>query len=166
MLPAFFAAFQFLAGPRSSENWEEDRDDVRFFARLRPRALQARRISFWDPFRRGQPVFGQNPFPSVRRKPTRSIWSRIRVRVRRFRVAEKSSSGDVLVVRLARRGRLAMAFFTSEELNLKKSFFLWVLEIQPVCCRGSEVADLLFVDVDVVQRVASCERGLQIEPVL
>ena len=46
MLPAFFAAFQFLAGPRSSENWEEDRDDVRFFARLRPRALQARRISF------------------------------------------------------------------------------------------------------------------------
>ena len=59
-----------------------------------------------------------------------------------------------------------MAFFTSEELNLKKSFFLWVLEIQPVCRRGGEVSDLLFVDVDVVQRVASCERGLQIEPVL
>ena len=38
--------------------------------------------------------------------------------------------------------------------------------VQPVCCRGSEVADLLFVNVDVVQRVASCERGLQIEPVL
>ena len=59
-----------------------------------------------------------------------------------------------------------MTFFTSEELNLKKSFFLWVLEIQPVCCRGSEVSDLLFVDVDVMQRVASCERGLQVEPVL
>ena len=35
--------------------------------------------------------------------------------------------------------------------------------VQPVCCRGSEVADLLFVDVDVVQRVASCESCLQIE---
>ena len=165
MLPAFFAAFQFLAGPRSSENWEEDRDDVRFFARLRPRALQARRISFWDPFRRGQPVFGQNPFPSVRRKPTRSLWSRIRVRVRRFRVAEKSSSGDILVIRLARRRRLTMTFFTSEELKLKKVISSG-FEIQPVCCRGSEVADLLFVDVDVVQRVASCERGLQVELVL
>ena len=123
MLPAFFAAFQFLAGPRSSENWEEDRDDVRFFARLRPRALQARRISFWASFRRGQPVFGQNPFPSVRRKPTRSIWSRIRVRVRRFRVAEKSSSGHVLVVRLARRGRLTMTFFTSEGAQVKEKLF-------------------------------------------
>ena len=122
MLPAFFAAFQFLAGPRSSENWEEDRDDVRFFARLRPRALQARRIYFWDSFRRGQPVFGQNPFPRVRRKPTRSFWSRIRVGVRRFRVAEKSSPGDVLVVRLARRGRLTMAFLTPKEFKLKTVF--------------------------------------------
>ena len=38
--------------------------------------------------------------------------------------------------------------------------------VQPVCCCGSEVADLLFVDVDVVQRVAPRESGLQIEPVL
>ena len=38
--------------------------------------------------------------------------------------------------------------------------------VQPVCCRGSEVSDLLFVDVDVVQRVAPCESGLQVESVL
>ena len=39
-----------LAGLRFSENWDDDREEVRFFARLLPRALQARGMNIWKTF--------------------------------------------------------------------------------------------------------------------
>ena len=114
MLPAFLAAFQFLAGPLSSENWEDDREEVRFLARLLPRALQVERwVCLWEVFRRNQPVFCQDPLSSVCRETTRTVRGRIRVRIRRFWVAEKTSSRNILVVRLASGGGLAVALLAS-----------------------------------------------------
>ena len=70
MLPAFLAAFQFLAGPLSSENWEDDREEVRFLARLLPRALQVERwVCLLKVFRKTNLSFARILFPVCAGKP-------------------------------------------------------------------------------------------------
>ena len=115
MLPAFLAAFQFLAGPRSSENWDEDLEEVRFFARLRPRALQTRGMSLWKTLENSRPLFCHYPLSSVPGKPTRTVRSWVRVWIWWFRVAEEASTRHILVVRLAGGRRFAMALLTSAD---------------------------------------------------